>query len=428
MNNQPSELEMQRAVLSRDASYDGVFFVAVRTTGVFCRPSCGSRKPLPRNIEYYRSVREALAAGYRPCKRCRPLDTNGKPPEWVRQLLARIERVPATPLRDADLRSMAIDPARARRFFQKRYGVTFQGYQRLLRLGSSLMQIRRGADLMSVGWDHGYESSSGFRAAFGRIFGSTPGRSRTTDCILTELIETPLGPLIAAANPVGICLLEFTERRALRAQLSVLRKRMGCAIVPGHNEQLAHLKDELERYFAGTLTEFGVPLVAPGTAFQRSVWERLRRIRYGHTRSYEQMARELGKPGAQRAVGRANGDNRVAILIPCHRVVRNNGELGGYGGGLWRKQFLLEHERRVLAMQTTFDAAASNGRETARRAQPHGLADLARPLTSEWRAGVLPAGGTEARPASRNRSMTESGPVTSAAREKDFKAAARCSE
>jgi AraC family transcriptional regulator of adaptative response/methylated-DNA-[protein]-cysteine methyltransferase len=153
-----------------------------------------------------------------------------------------------------------------------------------------------------------------------------------------------------------VCLVEFTDRRALEVQFGTLRKRMGCAVVPGRNEHLAGLRDELERYFAGTLTKFSVPIVTPGTSFQRAVWARLRRIPYGQTVSYEQLARDLGRPGAQRAVGRANGDNRVAILIPCHRVVMNNGELGGYGGGLWRKQFLLDHERRATGAQASSGA------------------------------------------------------------------------
>jgi AraC family transcriptional regulator of adaptative response/methylated-DNA-[protein]-cysteine methyltransferase len=158
-----------------------------------------------------------------------------------------------------------------------------------------------------------------------------------------------VGPLVAGATARGVCFLEFADRPAFERQLAVLRKRLGTTIVPGRNEHIDRLADELSRYFAGKLTRFTVPLVVPGTAFQRSVWERLLRIPFGRTTSYGKLAEELGRPGAQRAVGRANGDNRVAIVIPCHRVVQKNGELRGYGGGLWRKKFLLDHEREVAA-------------------------------------------------------------------------------
>jgi AraC family transcriptional regulator of adaptative response/methylated-DNA-[protein]-cysteine methyltransferase len=348
MSDLPPIKEMERAVQKRDASYDGVFFVAVRTTGIFCVPSCPARKPLPRNCTYYRTAAEALAAGFRPCKRCRPMDANGRPPSWVTRLLAEVERSLPTRLMDVDLRKMGIDPARARRYFLKHHGMTFHAYCRGRRMGEALGQIRRGADLDDVVLGHGYESHSGFREAFSRTFGRPPGKSRGASLIVTAQVESPLGPLVVGATDEGVCLLEFCDRRALETQLETLRKRFGCAVVPGHHEHLDRLRDELTRYFEGALTEFRVPITFPGTPFQRAVWEGLLRIPYGETRSYEELARAVGNPGAQRAVGRANGLNRVAIVIPCHRVVNKDGQLGGYGGGLWRKQFLLDLERRVV--------------------------------------------------------------------------------
>jgi AraC family transcriptional regulator of adaptative response/methylated-DNA-[protein]-cysteine methyltransferase len=165
--------------------------------------------------------------------------------------------------------------------------------------------------------------------------------------VTTARLDSPLGPLVAGATAEGICLLEFDDRQALDAQMATVRKRFPGAMTPGEHEHLEQLKDELERYFAGTLTEFRVPLVYPGSPFQEAVWKALLRIPYGETWSYEELARVVGSPGAQRAVGRANGCNRVAIVIPCHRVVNKDGRLGGYGGGLWRKQFLLDLEGGV---------------------------------------------------------------------------------
>jgi AraC family transcriptional regulator of adaptative response/methylated-DNA-[protein]-cysteine methyltransferase len=341
----PPLKEMERAYKRRDSSYDGLFFLAVRTTGIFCRPSCPARKPLSFNVEYYSSPREAVFAGYRPCKRCRPMETNGKPPQWVGGLLSTIENNPSARYPDAYLRSISVDPARARRFFLKNYGMTFQAYCRARRLGRSFEQIRLGADLDDVALGYGYNSHSGFRDAFAKTFGAAPGKSRGTDCIVTAWVESPFGPLLAAATSEGICLLEFTDRRRLDHQFSRLRKYFRCSIVPGENSHIVQLRSELAEYFAGTRNRFLVKLFYPGTPFEERVWKVLLTIPYGSTVSYEDIAKTIGSPGASRAVGRANGFNRISIVIPCHRVINKNGELGGYGGGLWRKKMLLELEK-----------------------------------------------------------------------------------
>jgi AraC family transcriptional regulator, regulatory protein of adaptative response / methylated-DNA-[protein]-cysteine methyltransferase len=351
MNALPPLKAIERAVRERDASFDGIFFIAVRTTGIFCRPSCPSRPTRPENRQYFASAREAIFAGYRPCKRCRPLHAVGRPPAWVERLLAAVEADPTARLRDRDLRTMGIDPARARRHFLKFYGMTFQAFCRGWRMGQALEQIRQGAEIDDVALGNGYESHSGFREAFRRTFGKPPGRSREEDCVIVSWAESPLGPLVIGTTAEGICLVEFTDRRALEGQFATLRQRFGRAIVPGQHDHLEQLKEELTSYFAGKRTEFRVPLVYPGTPFQVAVWDRLRAIPYGQTLSYEALARAVGVPGAQRAVGRANGQNRICILLPCHRVVNKDGRLGGYGGGLWRKQYLLDLERGMPGLQ-----------------------------------------------------------------------------
>lgn len=342
----PPIRELSRAVRRRDASYDGVFFIAVKTTGVFCRPSCPARRPRAHNIEYFSSGAEALRSGYRPCKRCRPLETDGRPPAWVQRLLQQLDAAAYRPLGDKDLRAMAIDPTRARRYFKEHYGMTFQMYQRNRRMGRAWRELQAGTTLTGVGLRHGYESESGFRDAFGRTFSRTPGRGREADCIVTTTIASPIGPLLVGATAKAVCLLEFDSGQSRERQLARLERRFQCPILPGDNEHLEQLKAELRDYFARRLRKFAVPLVYPGTPFQVAVWDRLRRIRYGQTVAYEQVATDVGHPGAQRAVGTANGANRIAIVIPCHRVVNKNGGLGGYGGELWRKKFLLELEQR----------------------------------------------------------------------------------
>ena len=336
---------MERAFARKDASYDGVFYVAVKTTGIFCRPSCPSRPNLD-NVEFFLTVKECFFAGYRPCKRCHPLEANGKPPEWAQALISRVEAAPDARLKAADLRALGITPERARRWFQQHYGMSFAAWCRDNRLAGAFMRIRHGATLDDAIFDSGFQSHSGFREAFTRVFGEAPGRSRENgDRVVITMLETPLGPVLAGATDQGINLLEYTDRRMLEHNLQALRRRFGCAIVPGQHPLLERLHEELNEYFQGDRQEFTLPLASRGTPFQDKVWQELRRIPFGRTISYDELAQRVGQPTAQRAVARANGMNYVAILIPCHRVIGKDGSLTGYGGGLWRKRLLLELER-----------------------------------------------------------------------------------
>lgn len=351
MSLQLSIREMRRALAASDASYDGVFFTAVKTTGIFCRPSCSARKPKPENVEFFSTPRAAVFSGYRPCKRCRPLDTDGKPPAWVARLTHRFEASPAKRIAAAELRRMGVDPARARRYFLKHHGMTFQAYCRARRLSDAFRRIRGGRAVSEVAHDSGFESESGFRTAFARVFGSAPSAAQDCAAITLSWIETAVGPLVVGTTDEAVCLLEFSDRRMLESQLRTLRRRFRAVLVPGSNRLVTALKTQLDEYLAGGRREFELPLSCPGTPFQQKVWSALLKIPYGETCSYKEIARRVGHPGAVRAVGTANGMNRISILIPCHRVVNANGELGGYGGGLWRKRMLLDIEsgQRSLA-------------------------------------------------------------------------------
>jgi AraC family transcriptional regulator, regulatory protein of adaptative response / methylated-DNA-[protein]-cysteine methyltransferase len=365
---QPSRKEMERAFASKDASYDGVFYVAVKTTGIFCRPSCPSRPNL-ENVEFFLSVSDCFFAGYRPCKRCHPMEANGKPPEWVRGLMARVEAEPDARLKAADLRGLGVTPERARRWFQQHYGMSFAAWCRGNRLAGAFMRLRQGATLDDAAFDSGFESHSGFRDAFVRVFGEAPGRSRANgDRVVMAMVETPLGPLLAGATDQGINLLEYTDRGMLEHNLKLMQRRFGCAMVPGRHPLLERLSQELNEYFQGDRRDFTLPLASRGTPFQDKVWQELRRIPYGQTISYDELARRVGQPTAQRAVASANGMNCVAILIPCHRVIGKDGSLTGYGGGLWRKRLLLELERtgslpgRAQAVEPLVTASAPPAR------------------------------------------------------------------
>jgi AraC family transcriptional regulator of adaptative response/methylated-DNA-[protein]-cysteine methyltransferase len=345
METRPSEVQMRRATYGRDASFDGAFYVDVRSTGVFCRPSCPARKPREKNIVFFGSVRECLLAGLRPCKRCRPLSANGDDGSWLTGLLERVERRLHDRITDADLAGMGISPYRVRRYFQRNFQMTFQAYHRARRMGMALTHLRGGEEPAGVAYDQGYESLSGFREAFKKVFGAPPGKAGHLRCVRTMRIETPLGPMVAGAVDEGVCFLEFADRRAFSKQLNAMQLRLGATAVPGRHRHLDQLAAELNDYFEGRRREFSVPITAPGSEFQERVWAELRRIPYGSTISYAALARNIGQPQAVRAVGRANGENRIAILIPCHRVVREDGTLCGYGGGRWRKQRLLELEQ-----------------------------------------------------------------------------------
>lgn len=331
--------------MDRDASCDGLFYAGVTSTGIFCKPSCSARKPKPENVEFYATAKEAIVAGFRPCERCRPLEDGDRTPEWMHKLVDQVEANPKRRISDDELREKGIDPAAARRAFLRKFGMTFQAYCRARRLASAFTVIKNGGDLDDAVFDHGWESHSAFRDAFSKLAGGPPGSARTGDFVRLAWIETPLGPMVAGATDKDICLLEFTDRRMMESQLETVARSFELPVMPGESPLFDPLRIQLSEYFAGSRRTFELPLSYPGTDFQHRVWEGLLRIPYGETRSYADIARDLGlPPGASRAVGHANGLNRLAILIPCHRVIAADGGLGGYGGGLWRKLRLLERE------------------------------------------------------------------------------------
>lgn len=339
-----TENEMTNAWRRRDASYDGVFFFGVKTTGIFCRPSCPSQ-PKREHLEFFPNGGEAVQAGYRPCKRCQPELANGQPPAWVAKLMARAAESTDNRISARDLRSLGVPPERARRWFQKHHGMTFAAWCRGLRLSSAFAQIRSGQPMDDVVFGHGFESHSGFRTAFARAFGKAPGKVRNGDCLRVALLDTPLGPMLAAASNEAVCQLEFADRRGLEKSYLEMRRRFALPVVPGDNDVLQKLRRELQEYFSGARREFTLPLALRGTDFQQRVWRKLQRIPYARIASYEAIARKIGSPAAVRAVARANGANRLYLLVPCHRVIAKDGALSGYGGGVWRKRLLLELER-----------------------------------------------------------------------------------
>ena len=347
--NLPTDAEMYQALCERNAEYEGLFFVGVRTTGIFCRPTCPAKKPKRENVEFFASVNDAMSAGFRACKRCRPLEVFGAAPDWLTDLLQRVDSQPNRRWTDADLRQLNIEPTRVRRWFKTNHSMTFHSYLRAKRLTNALGQISAGhTNPTGAAFNHGYESLSGFREAFKKWFGKPPKRSKEAGtCISLNRILTPLGPMVVAASEQTVCLLEFADRRMLETQLIRVQKIFDAVFVPGTNGLIEKLEAQVTEYFNSSRREFTLPIDATGSDFQMQVWSRLQEIPFGETTSYDRIAKSIGKPGASRAVGRANGDNRFAIIIPCHRVIRSDGTMSGYGGGVWRKKWLIEHERKM---------------------------------------------------------------------------------
>lgn len=340
--------QMYRASYEKNSDFEGVFWMGVKTTGIFCRPTCTARKPKPENVEFFDNTKDAIKKGYRPCKVCKPLENPDETPPEIQKLMDELSVNPETKFKDIDLVERGLQPITVKRWFLKHHGMTFHAFQRTFKINSAFKKLQQGENVLDVALDNGYESLSGFNDSFKNVFGVSPKNSKLEKIVDLKRIETPLGTMIACANENGICMLEFSDRKALPTELKEISKHFDANIVQGENPHFKTLEKELEEYFAGKLKDFTVPLAPVGTDFQKKVWEILRTIPYGTTRTYQQQADILGNPKAVRAVANANGLNKISIIIPCHRVIGSNGTLTGYGGGIWRKQKLLELEKAIL--------------------------------------------------------------------------------
>jgi len=339
---------MFKALLAKDRQFEGQFIVGVKTTGIFCRPSCTARKPKKENVEFFNSTKSAMASGYRPCKVCKPLVKSGEVPDEIKMILSDIENNPSEKITDYGLVKKGIEPSRVRRWFLKNHGMTFQAYQRLLRINSAFNNIKDGDKVIEAAFENGYDSLSGFNHSFKKATSINPKDSAYNDFLTYTRFTTPLGPMMAVASEDGICLFDFTDRRMLETELKQIQKHFKSTILPGKSKYFEPVIKQITEYFEGKRKNFDIPLVTPGTEFQNKVWKVLQTIPYGETRSYKKQAISLGNVKAVRAVANANGDNRISILIPCHRVIGEDGKLVGYGGGLWRKQWLLNLEKENL--------------------------------------------------------------------------------
>jgi AraC family transcriptional regulator of adaptative response/methylated-DNA-[protein]-cysteine methyltransferase len=335
--------EKWRAVLQNDSRYDGRFFYAVKSTGIFCRPSCASKAPLEANVEYFDTAQAALNAGYQPCKRCRPDRFDHQPlRDKAKRAKAVMDRFYRDKIRLAqEFAGIGLSPHRMAEIFKAEYGVTPNEYADRLRIEAARDKLAHsGAPVMEIALFLGFESLTAFYGFFRKHTQMTPVEFRKAQTAQTSFpfwypYETRLGRLIIAADDVAITAIRFADLQLPRKDRD--EDRMKSSLTDRAAEQL-------EEYAARKRKQFELPLSPAGTAFQQLVWQALATIPYGETRSYRQIAAQVGNAAASRAVGMANNRNPIAIVIPCHRVIGANGALVGYAGGLEMKKRLLTLE------------------------------------------------------------------------------------
>ncbi len=348
MISESEKKKFYKALLEKNSKYLGIFFAGIKTTGIFCKPTCTARKPKYKNCEFFKTAEEALLASFRPCLRCKPLSIEEQS-DVINKLVDLVEKNPQKRWKEFDFKKLGFDTSTVRRHFKKNFGMTFIEYARSRRLGLAFKEIRDGKKIIDSQLNARYESSSGFRDAFSKIMGQSPSKSHKTSILLkSNFIDTKLGKMIVIASDEYLYLLEFYDRRALETEISKIRNKHNAAIIPGNNKIIVMVKKELNLYFSGKLKNFTVPIFMDGSEFQKKAWHELIKIPYGETRSYLEQAKKIGNEKAFRAVANANGKNQIAIIIPCHRIINSNGDLGGYGGGIERKKWLLEHESNAL--------------------------------------------------------------------------------
>ena len=340
------------AVAGRDGRMDGVFLYAVRTTGVYCKPSCSSRRPRPENVVFFRTQEAARQAGFRACKRCRPDALTASNPN--RDLVEKVcHYIDANPDRPATLealsRAIGLSPFHLQRTFKALTGITPRAYADSRRLQALKNGLRDGHSVTRSLYDAGYGSSSRLYEGATSKLGMTParyGKQGSGVKIRYAIAQTPIGRMLLAATSQGVCSVQFGESDSTLE--SELRREYPRADIARSDRALASWIRAVQERIRGHHA-MALPLDIQATAFQRLVWEHLRRIPYGGTRSYSEVAKRIGRPKAARAVARACAANPVAVAIPCHRVVRENGDPGGYRWGMRRKQKLLSLEKSALS-------------------------------------------------------------------------------
>lgn len=341
----PDDEALYAALLARDAGFDGRAYVGVTTTGVFCRLTCPARKPKRENCVFFHTMGDCIEAGFRACKRCHPMAPAAQGDPAIGALITALRDDPARRWLERDLVAMGFDPSTIRRSFKRHFGMTFLEMARLTRLRTAAAVLPEGGRVIDAQMEASYDSPAAFRRAFAKWLGLSPSKFVQDAVLRADWIETKLGPMIAVSDQHALHLLEFAERKALPTELKRLYAFAKGSLGFGRFAPTDRIEAEMAAFMEGRSADFQTRLAPLGTPFTQQVWRALRNIPAGETRSYGAVAKAMGRPEATRAVARANGANPIAIVIPCHRVIGADGALTGYGGGLWRKQALIEMER-----------------------------------------------------------------------------------
>lgn len=337
------------AVVSRDASRDGEFVFAVSTTGVYCRPSCAARRPRRENVQFFLTPDQAERAQYRACLRCKPRAASGNAAaDTVKAICRFIEQHLDEPVTLVRLgKQFHQSPFHLQRRFKAALGITPREYADSCRLRQLKRSLQAGESVTSAMYDAGYGSSSRLYERTGSQLGMTPDKYRrgaVAAVIRYTCADSPLGRMLIAATERGVCSIQFA--RTDNELIEGLKREFPFATRKSDDGGLRSLVTTLLKHMRGRDLDASLPLDIRATAFQRRVWEHLQSIPFGETQSYSQVAKAIGRPSAQRAVARACATNPVAVAIPCHRVVREDGNMGGYRWGIERKKALLEIERQ----------------------------------------------------------------------------------
>ena len=339
------------AVVGREQSADGHFYYAVITTGIFCRPSCSAKLPNRENVEYFISSQDAQSSGYRPCRKCRPTETTVK--EEAEQKIIKACRIienSSTVPKLIDLAiALELSPYYFHRLFKKYVGVTPKQFASNYRSRRLKNYLKVSESITEAFYDAGFSSSSGAYNKTQDQLAMKPKVYRAGGVGITihyGVVECILGWIIIAATDRGICAIEFGDDPAMLPRQ--LQDRFPKATITKAGPGFSSLIEEVVKYVKAPHDNFNIPLDIQGTAFQQKVWSILKQIEPGQTMSYTEVAEKIGNPNAVRAVATACASNKLAVAIPCHRVISKNGKLGGYRWGVERKKMLLDNEKKAM--------------------------------------------------------------------------------
>ncbi len=337
-----------QALIERKPNYVGVFYVAVKTTSVFCISTCRARKPKIENVAFYTQLNEVIEKGFRPCKICKPTENASLMPEDVTRAMTMFQSDSTKKVSDKLLAENGLSAVKIRRWFKQHYGITFQAYQRMYRINKGFKTIKEGEKTTYAAYSSGYDSLSGFGHTFKKYIGKSPANSAGTTLILVKRITTPLGPMLLAATQHGLCLSVFMEGKSLSAAIDDIVLPLNASLIMGENHHLVQGAGELEEYFAGKRLKFDVVLDENYIIVPSLLRQELMKVPFGQTITSDTLKKNVVKQKKLPSSTDFFKQNHMAIIVPSHRIVDGSEGLGGATGDEERKKWLVNHEKKTL--------------------------------------------------------------------------------